>query len=109
MALFQTDGCIEKLTRVELKKHFHKMKIVRASYLPGPLTTAEIIKGFDINAPTLQNLIDKLQREEIIRYNDKNSDTPSGTVNVFPLFSKVREKGVRFWKTDKKIMSTIEI
>ncbi len=66
MSLFQTDGFIEKLTRVELKKYFQKKRIVRNVYLHGPLTMAEIMKGLKISAPTLQNLIDELQEDEII-------------------------------------------
>ncbi len=51
MSLFQIDGFLEKLTRVELKKHFQKKKIVRTLYLQGPMTLSEIMKGIDVSTP----------------------------------------------------------
>ncbi len=66
MPLFQSDGFLEKLTRVELKKHFQKKKIVRALYLQGSMALAEITKSLNVSAPTVQNLLDELLQENII-------------------------------------------
>jgi len=95
MSLFQTDGFPEKLTRVELKKHFLKKKIVSTLYLQGQLALSEIMKGLDVSAPTLQNLIDKLQMVEISRYNDKNSDILAGTKRL-SAFLRAGEKWLKF-------------
>lgn len=42
MSLLQSDGFFDKLTQVELKKHFQKKKIVSALHLQGSLASAEI-------------------------------------------------------------------
>ncbi len=68
MSLFKADSFLEKLTRVELKKHFQKKKIVMALYLQGPMTLSETMKGLEVSAPTLQNLINELIKEEIMSY-----------------------------------------
>jgi len=85
MSLFQADGFIEKLTRVELKKHFQKKKIVKTLYLHGPLTMAEIMKGLDISTPTLQNLIDELRKEEIIHILGSGSSKGGRRPNLYGL------------------------
>ncbi len=85
MSLFQADGFIEKLTRVELKKHFQKKKIVKTLYLHGPLTIAEIMKGLDISTPTLQNLIDELRKEEIIHILGSGSSKGGRRPNLYGL------------------------
>jgi len=85
MSLFHSDGFIEKLTRVELKKHFQKKKIVRNVYLHGPLTMAEIMKGLKISAPTLQNLIDELQEDEIIHILGSGSSKGGRRPNLYGL------------------------
>ncbi len=85
MSLFQADGFLEKLTRVELKKHFQKKKIVRAVYLQGPMTLSEIMKGLDVSAPTLQNLIDELIKEEIIHLLGSGSSKGGRRPNLYGL------------------------
>ena len=85
MSLFQSDGFIEKLTRIELKKHFQKKKIVRALYFRGPLTMADIMKDIEISAPTLQNLVDELHKDEIIHLLGSGSSKGGRRPNLYGL------------------------
>ncbi len=73
MTLFLSDGFLNKLTRVGLKKHFQKKKIVRVLYLHGSLTQAEIISFLQVSAPTLQGLLEELISEEIIEIRGSGS------------------------------------
>ncbi len=85
MSFFQSDGFLEKLTRVELKKHFQKKKIVRALYLHGPLTLAEIMKRLKVSAPTIQNLLDELLQEDIIELTGSGSSKGGRRPNLYGL------------------------
>ncbi len=85
MSFFQSDGFLEKLTRVELKKHFQKKKIVRTLYLHGPLTLAEIMKRLKVSAPTIQNLLDELLQEDIIELTGSGSSKGGRRPNLYGL------------------------
>ncbi len=73
MTLFFSDGFLNKLTRVGLKKHFQKKKIVRTLYLNGPLSQAEIISFLEVSAPKLQGLLEELINEGIIEIRGSGS------------------------------------
>jgi len=85
MSFFQSDGFLEKLTRVELKKHFQKKKIVRALYLHGPLALAEIMKRLKVSAPTIQNLLDELLQENIIELTGSGTSKGGRRPNLYGL------------------------
>ncbi len=85
MSLFLSDGFLDKLTRVELKKHYQKKKIVKALYLHGPLTQAEIMHYLDVSAPTVQNLLEELIHEEIIHLSGSGSSKGGRRPNLYGL------------------------
>jgi len=85
MPLFQSDGFLDKLTRVELKKHFQKKKIVRALYLNGPMALADIMKSLSVSAPTIQNLLDELLNEDIIHIPGSGSSKGGRRPNLYGL------------------------
>ncbi len=85
MSLFQSDGFLDKLTRVELKKHFQKKKIVRALYLSGPMALADIMKSLSVSAPTIQNLLDELLNEDIIHIPGSGSSKGGRRPNLYGL------------------------
>lgn len=55
-----------KLSNVEKKKHFQKLRIIKHLYLNGPNTNAEICNTFNFSLPTSMNLINQLTEEGII-------------------------------------------
>jgi len=85
MPLFQSDGFLDKLTRVELKKHFQKKKIVRALYLHGPMALADVMKRLKVSAPTVQGLLDELLQEDIIHLTGSGSSKGGRRPNLFGL------------------------
>jgi len=85
MSLFQSDGFLDKLTRVELKKHFQKKKIVRALYLQGSMALAEIMKCLNVSTPTVQNLLDELLYEDIIHLTGSGSSKGGRRPNLYGL------------------------
>lgn len=85
MSLFPSDGFLDKLTRVELKKHFQKKKIVRALYLNGPMALAEITKSLNVSAPTVQNFLDELLHEDIIHLTGSGSSKGGRRPNLYGL------------------------
>ena len=85
MSFFAADGFLDKLTRVELKKHFQKKKIVRALYLHGHLTMSEIMNYLAVSAPTVQNLLDDLIKEEIIELTGSATSKGGRRPNLYGL------------------------
>ncbi len=85
MSLFNSDGFLEKLTRVELKKHYQKKKIVRSLYLYGNLSQSELMAYIDVSAPTLQNLLDELIGENIIIVSGPGSSKGGRRPNLYGL------------------------
>ncbi len=85
MSLFSSDGFLEKLTRVELKKHYQKKKIVRSLYLHGNLSQSEIMGYVEVSAPTLQNLLDELINERIIVVSGPGSSKGGRRPNLYGL------------------------
>ncbi len=67
MPLFEHGDFLSKLTRVELKKHFQKKRMVRTLYLHGPLSIAEMAKYVEVSTPTMQGLLDELIEENIVK------------------------------------------
>ena len=67
MPLFKQGDFLSELTRVELKKHSQKKRIVRSFYLHGPLSIAEMTKYVEVSAPTMQSLLDELIEENIVK------------------------------------------
>ncbi len=67
MPLFEHGDFLSELTRVELKKHFQKKRIVRALYLHGPLSIAEITQYIEVSTPTMQGLLDELINDNIVK------------------------------------------
>jgi N-acetylglucosamine repressor len=67
MSLFRPDDFLSKLTRVELKKHFQKKRIVRTLYLHGALSIAELVKCVEVSTPTMQGLLEELITENIVK------------------------------------------
>jgi predicted NBD/HSP70 family sugar kinase len=67
MPLFEHGDFLSKLTRVELKKHFQKKRIVRTLYLHGQLSIAEMTKYVEVSTPTMQGLLDELRGENIVK------------------------------------------
>ena len=67
MPLFEHGDFLSELTRVELKKHFQKKRIVRALYLHGPLSIAEIVKYIEVSTPTMQSLLEELIESNIVK------------------------------------------
>jgi len=67
MPLFEHGDFLSKLTRVEMKKHFQKKRIVRTLYLHGPLSIAEMVKYIEVSTPTMQSLLDELIEENIVK------------------------------------------
>ncbi len=57
---------------------------------------------FECKRPTVQNLLDKILEEEIIRYNYKNSDTSTDTVNTSPPFFKAGEQTGKIMENRQK-------
>ncbi len=67
MPLFEHRDFLSELTRVELKKHFQKKRIVRTLYLHGALSIAEMLKYVEVSTPTLQGLLDELIDGNIVK------------------------------------------
>ena len=67
MPLFEHGDFLSTLTRVELKKHSQKKRIVRTLYLHGPLSIAEMVKYVEVSTPTMQGLLDELIEENIAK------------------------------------------
>ena len=67
MPLFEHGDFLSKLTRVELKKHFQKKRMVRTLYLHGPLSIADMAKYVEVSTPTMQGLLDELIEENIVK------------------------------------------
>jgi N-acetylglucosamine repressor len=67
MPLFEHGDFLSELTRVELKKHYQKKRIVRALYLHGPLSIADLLKYIDVSIPTLQGLLAELKEDNIVK------------------------------------------
>lgn len=61
-----TPDSLIKLSNVEKKKHFQKLRIIKHLYLNGPNTNAEICNTFNFSLPTSMNLINQLAEEGII-------------------------------------------
>ncbi len=85
MALFHSDSFLEKFTRVELKQHFQKKKIVRALYLHGPMPLSEMMRRLKVSAPTVQNLLDELLKEGIIHLTGSGSSKGGRRPNLYGL------------------------
>lgn len=85
MALFHSDSFLDKFTRVELKKHFQKKKIVRALYLHGPMPLSEMMRRLKVSAPTVQNLLDELLKEEIVHFTGSGSSKGGRRPNLYGL------------------------
>jgi predicted NBD/HSP70 family sugar kinase len=85
MSIFSSDGFLEKLTRVELKKHYQKKKIVRSLYLHGNLSQSEIMNYIEVSAPTIQNLLDELINENIIIVSGSGSSKGGRRPNLYGL------------------------
>ncbi len=67
MHLFKHGDFLNKLTRVEMKKHFQKKRIVRTLYLHRSLSIAEMAKYVEVSTPTMQGLLDELIEEDIVK------------------------------------------
>ncbi len=67
MPLFEHGDFLSKLTRVEMKKHFQKKRIVRTLNLHGSLSIAEMAKYVEVSTPTMQGLLDELIEEDIVK------------------------------------------
>ncbi len=85
MSLFQPESFLAKLTRVELKKHYQKKKIVRAMYLHGNLALSEITRRLKVSAPTIQNLLEELIQEDIIELTGSGSSKGGRRPNLYGL------------------------
>ncbi len=85
MSLFQSESFFDKFSRVELKKHFQKKKIVRALYLHGHMALADITKRLKVSAPTVQNLLDELMQEDIIHLSGSGSSKGGRRPNLYGL------------------------
>ncbi len=85
MPLFQSDGFLDKLTKVEIKKHFQKKKIVRALYLNDSLGLSDLMKRLKLSAPTVQNLLDELIVEDIVHQTGTGSSKGGRRPNLYRL------------------------
>jgi len=85
MSLFQPNGFLDNLTRVEIKKHLQKKKIVRALYLNDSLSLADLVKRLKLSAPTVQSLLDELIKEEIVHQRGSGSSKGGRRPNLYGL------------------------
>ncbi len=130
MPLFHSDGFLDKLTRVELKKHFQKKKIVRTLYLQGALSLADIMKCLNVSAPTMQNLLDELLNENIIYLKGPGSSKGGRRPNLYgiqknafyilsidignyfthiALFDSANKKGKRYKKLSLELKNELSV
>ena len=88
MPLFEHGDFLSELTRVELKKHSQKKRIVRTFYLHGPLSIAEMTKYAEVSAPTMQSLLDELIEENIVKSLGAGSSKGGRRPTLYGLHSK---------------------
>ena len=78
-------GFLDKLSRVGLKKHQQKKKVVRLLYLRGPLSISEVIAFMELSAPTVQGLLDELVDEGLIEIKGTGSSKGGRRPNLYGL------------------------
>ncbi len=97
MSLFQTDGFIEKFTRIkETFSEEENCQNIVFTRVYG-ISRNYDMKCLNVNTLTVQSLLDELLEEEIIRYNHKNSDTSYRYSKRLPSF-------LQGWRATGKIM-----
>lgn len=83
--LIDDNGFLDKLTRIGLKKHQQKKRIVRLLYLQGALTISEIITSMELSAPTVQGLLDELEEEGLVDSKGPGTSKGGRRPNLFGL------------------------
>lgn len=76
---------LNKLSNVERKKHFQKLRIIRNLYLNGPSTNAEICNTFKLSLPTSMNLISQLTKEGILQKDGRGESVGGRKPDLFAL------------------------
>jgi len=83
--LINTPGFLERLSRIELKKHNQKKKIIRLLYLKGALPISEVINYMELSAPKIQALLDELSGEGMIELKGPGTSKGGRRPNLYGL------------------------
>lgn len=64
--LFNENTFLDKLSRIGLKKHLQKKRIIRLIYEHKTLSVAELISIMNLSSPSILSLLEELSKEDLI-------------------------------------------
>jgi len=85
--LFNENGFLEKLSRIGLKKHLQKKRIIRLMYEHKALSVAEFIDIMGLSSPSILSLLDELSKENLIEIIGPGDSSGGRRPNLYGLKS----------------------
>jgi len=85
--LFSGNTFLEKLSRVGLKKHTQKKRIVRLMYQHGAMSVAELIGIMSLSSPSILSLLEELTKEHLVEIKGAGDSSGGRRPNLYGLKS----------------------
>jgi len=83
--LFSENTFLEKLSRIGLKKHLQKKKIIRLMYQHEAMSVAELIRIMSLSSPSILSLLEELTQEGLVEIKGAGDSSGGRRPNLYGL------------------------